>query len=232
MDTSKVVSITADVMNSRQNGKEKQLEKITTHLNGKFEDHLVTTFSIRSGDELFGILKDFKAGYQAFKELYTLSKVYNLPLYVGVGLGEIKNENLDNPNTVNGLAIWNSADALSLLKQNHSKTRAIQSLDKSFKFMFVIGENNPNTMIVNYLVYFILEKIKKRTEKQAKAIAIMEENPDWNYEEVGARLGYETENAISNVSKLLNRAEHNIVKEAEQELIHLMNLIFHREGIK
>lgn len=229
MEFIKGVCITADVMNSRKNGKDSKLEEIVTHLNTKFKDNLVTEFSLRAGDEIFGILKDFKIGYRAFKELYHLSKIHKVPLYVGVGFGDIKNEYLAYENKVKGVAIWNSADALSMLKNKKYHMRAIQSLDKDFKFMFIIGESNHNNMIVNYLLYFILEKIKKRTPKQSEAIETIEKNPDLNLEVIGEMLDYESKNATSNMSKLLKRGEYLIVREAEQELINLINLLCEKE---
>lgn len=227
MEFIKSVCITADVMNSRKNGKESKLEDIVTHLNNKFKNNLITKFSVRAGDEIFGILEDFKVGYQAFKELYNLSKTHKVPLYVGVGFGDIKNEDITKENKVNGVAIWNSADALSTLKNNKYHMRAIQSLDENFKFLFIVGENYSKSMIVNYLLYFILEKIKKRTPKQTEAIEIIEENPDLNLEVIGKMLDYEL-NATSNMSKLLKRGEYLIVKEAEQELIQLINLLYEK----
>ncbi|WP_226670755.1 SatD family protein [Metabacillus litoralis] len=233
MDRLRATCITADVINSRKNKKEEQLELIAKELNEKFSNSLLTEFTVRAGDELFGVVNNFNDGYWAFKELFYLSKKFQVPLYVGGGFGEVGNEKLDNPDGVNGRAIWNAADALKILKDKKFKTRALQSLDENFKFMFIVGDNRINDTAINYLLYFILEKIKKRTELQSKAIELIEKNSDLTYEDIGEKLGYERDNSKSNVSKLLSRAEHTIVKEGEQELINLINTIYNfREGLQ
>lgn len=231
METIKAVCIKADIIGSRKNGKEIQLKSIVQELNTTFEKNLLTNFTVRFGDELFGIANDFEAGYKVFRELFLLSRKYKVPLYVGVGFGNIVNKNLKNPDNVNGQAIWNSADALEFLQLSTFRGKsAIQSLDKYFKFKVIIGNNNPDSSIANYMLYFILEKITKRTEKQSKAIRLLEQYPTLNYEQIGNYLDYEGENRKANVSNLLIRAEYNIVKDAEEELIKLIHLIYSEEN--
>lgn len=228
----KAVCIKGDIIGSRKNGKEKQLKTIIKELNSKFESNLLTDFTLRFGDEIFGIIDDFRVGYEVFKELFYLSRKYNLPLYVGVGYGEIPNENLKNPDEVNGLAIWNAADALEFLKSSTFRGKsAIHSLDKNFKFKFIIGNDNDHSSIVNYLVYFIFEKIKKRTEKQSTAIRLIQKYPDLKYDEIGGYLEYNNENRKVSVSNLLIRAEYNLVKDAEEELIKLIKIVYSGENL-
>jgi hypothetical protein len=230
MENIEAVCIKGDIIGSRKIGKEIQLKSIAKELNNIFEGNILTDFTVRFGDELFGVVNDFEVGYKVFRELFFLSREYKVPLYVGVGFGNIINRNLKNPDDVNGQAIWNSADALEFLQLSTFRGKStIQSLDKNFKFMIIIGNNNPDSSIVNYMLYFILEKIKKRTDKQSQAIRLLEQHPKLNYEQLGKYLDYGAENVKANVSNLLKRAEYNIVKDAEEELVKLINLVYSGE---
>jgi hypothetical protein len=224
----KCVCLSADVIDSRFKSKHKELQDITNELNFKYENVLITKFTVRAGDEIFGIVNGFDNGYSVFKELFKLSKTFKVPLYVGVGFEDILNQNLTDPNTVNGKAIWNSADAIKILKDSKKK-KNLKSLDKNFLFLFLVGNNFNNYMAINYLLYFIMEKVIKRTEKQNKAIELIENNPNKNYKELGLKLDYDINNSESNISKLLNRAEYNIVKEAEENLVSLINTLYENE---
>lgn len=227
----KCVCLTADVIDSRIKNKYKELQDITNELNLKFKNILITKFTVRAGDEIFGLVNGFDKGYSVFKELYKLSKKYEVPLYVGVGFADIFDQNLTDPNTVNGKAIWNSADAIRMLKDS-KQINNLKSLDKNFLFLFFVGNNFNNYMAINYLLYFIMEKVIKRTEKQTKAIELIENNPNKHYKELGPNLNYDINNSESNISKLLKRAEYNIVKEAEKNLVCLINILYERERNK
>ncbi|PLR85686.1 MULTISPECIES: SatD family protein [Bacillus] len=224
----KCVCISADVIDSRVKSKHKELVDIANELNLKYENEIITKFTVRAGDEIFGVVHDFDKGYRVFKDLFKLSKTHQVPLYVGVGFDDIFNQNLIDPNTVNGKAIWNSADAIKILKDS-KKIAHLKTLDKNFLFLFLVGHKFNHYMAINYLLYFIIEKVIKRTEKQNKAIELIENNPDKNYKEIGLNLDYDINNAESNISKLLNRAEYNIVKEAEENLINLINILYENE---
>lgn len=227
MKTIPAVCIRGDIISSRVNRKEKELRTIADRLNREFQGHLIIDFTVRSGDELFGIVADFRSGYEAFKELYYLSKKYTVPLYVGVGFADIFNENLDNPDQVNGPAIWNATDALEFLRTTNFRGKnTIYSLDKNFKCQLLVGTDRENHSLINYFIYFIFDKIRKRTEKQTEAIRLLEKNPDLPYEEIGKSLHYREENRIANVSKLLARADYQLVKNAEEELLKLINIVY------
>ena len=108
----------------------------------------------------------------------------------------------------------------------------VKSLDKNFLFLFLVGKNFNKYMAINYLLYFILEKVIKRTEKQNKAIELIENNPNKNHKELGLILDYNIENSEANISKLLNRAEYKIVKEAEGNLVSMINILYENERNK
>ncbi|PLR78610.1 hypothetical protein CU633_05120 [Bacillus sp. V3-13] len=58
-------------------------------------------------------------------------------MYVGVGFDDIINQNLTDPNTVNGKAIWNSADAIKILKDS-KKIAHLKTLDKVLYIILLI----------------------------------------------------------------------------------------------
>lgn len=213
--------VTADIINSRDNNKSIYLEGIVKELNRLFSDQLVTKFCIRAGDEMFGILQGYKLGFNAVKELYAISSSKEIPLYVGIGLGSIESKNINDPNRVNGSAIWNSADALALLKEDSQQTKHFQNQNDRFKYFIKTSDNGQPYMIINYLFYFTLEKIMKRTAKQSKVIEMIKQNPDINYGKLGQLMGYK-KNESNSISKLLIRAEYSLVTGAEESAAELL----------
>lgn len=237
MGLSECVCITADVIGSRTNNKENQLAKIVLNLNSKFKKFLVTKFNIRAGDEIFGVVNGFRDGFAAYKELYNLSKEYEVPFYVGVGFGEIVRKNKSNPDLVAGQAVWNSADALRYLKDGNKEPqyKALKghTLDEKFRFHFIIGANSKMHRAVNYLLFFIMERVIKRTDKQRKAVNLIENYPKTNYNKLSEYLGYENENTReANFQKLLSRGDHFLVAEAEASLVDLIRDICEQEKRK
>ncbi|MEI2666119.1 hypothetical protein [Rossellomorea sp. LJF3] len=223
------ICITADVIDSRINRKESDLQEIVNILKVKYDKSSVTKFSKRFGDEIFGILTEFGDAYWALKDLYRLSSKKEIPLYVGVGIGSIGNENSESPHDVNGNAVWNSSDALKLLKKDDKNIKHFRNDKSSFKYFIKADDEYKNYMILNYMINFIFEKISKRTPKQTEIIEKIEENPELNLEEVGIQLGYD-KNPSTNVSKMLMRAEYHLVNGAELELVSfLKNLQVYKE---
>ncbi|MGI8314903.1 SatD family protein [Halobacillus mangrovi] len=231
MNLRQCVCITADVIGSRKSNKGIELAMIVSELNKKLKEDIVTKFTIRAGDEIFGVVNEFHKGFDAYKELFSLSKELNVPLYVGVGFGSIFEQNLSDPDLVSGQAIWNSADALDFLKNGSKKDKYkalnTNSLDESFRFHFILGKDTESYRAVNYLLFFIMERVIKRTNKQRKAVNILENNLDKNYNQLGEYLGYENENTReANFQKLLRRGDYFLVKEAELSLVDLIREIY------
>ena len=216
------VCITADVIGSRKNGKEAGLDDMVSWLNEKYGRQSIIPFTKRNGDEIFGILADFSDAYYGLKDLLMLSNQKNIPLYVGVGLGAVNKQHVDNPHTVNGTAIWNAADALKLVKENASTVKYFRNDGATFRYFLCAGNNDVPYKLLNYMVTFLFEKIGKRTEKQTKAVDVAEQFPVLTHEEIGKKLGYE-KNAASSVGKVLLRAEYNFVHETELEIIKLLD---------
>ncbi|RKL69284.1 hypothetical protein CR203_04455 [Salipaludibacillus neizhouensis] len=218
-----VTCITVDVVNSRKHRKREELEKIITAINQKHQDSLLVPFVIRSGDELFGISKNIGNGYDVYKSLYALTKKHNTPVYIGVGVGDLFEENHTNSDLVQGDAIWHAADALKSLKEKNKLMKTIhQHTNKSFQYEFKVSKDMNINTAINYFVFFIMEKISKRTEKQHYIIDLIENNPSKKYKEFAEELNYDDKHVVSNVSKLLRRAEYDVVKEAETSFIHLL----------
>src|SRR5690625_7462062 len=70
----------------------------------------------------------------------------------------------------------------------------IQRFDDTFKFFFYVDQDLENNFLLNFYVYFLLEKIEQQTPRQREAIQLIEKYPTLTYEEIGKKLGYEGEN--------------------------------------
>lgn len=215
------VCFTADVIDSRKNGKEAELDEIALFLNDRHSKTCLTPFTKRAGDEIFGVVSSFADAYVVLKDFFRLSEKKKVPLYVGVGIGTVKRLNVKDPNTVNGSAVWNAADALKLIKDNSSKVKNFKNGASTFRYFVYEEEGDIPYMLVNYMTSFLFEKMEKRTAKQAEVIEIMESFPKLSLEAVGNKVGYQ-KNASTNISKLLHRAEYHVVHGAEVELINFL----------
>lgn len=226
VDNQQAVCLIADVIDSRINKKERELKNVIQKMNEIFKDQLILPFYVRAGDEIFGIVHNYSIGYDVFKKLYTLSKRFEIPFYVGIGFGEIFYESSKDREEINGPAIWRAADALQMVKtggeipyiQKRRSFQMIQRLDDQFKFFFLLENNYEDSFMMNYYVYFILERVQKRTPRQRNAIHLVETYPSLTYEEIGKKLGYDGKNTRIYVSNLLSRGEYQLIKEAEREL--------------
>lgn len=220
----------ADVAQSRINPKAKELDTMITSLNREFHKDLLTNFTVRAGDEIFGLATDFRKGYAMFKELYYLARTNKVSLYVGVGFGNIYKQNLDNPEEVNGPAIWYASDALKKVKEAPSSHRWLHSMHDHFKYFFHVEDHVQESLFLNYYVSFVFEKVMKRTDKQIEAIRLLTKYPHLTYEEIGQKLGYTKANAQVNLSNLLSRAKYRLIKEAEEEFLRFIEKTANRMG--
>lgn len=215
------VCIIADIIDSRENKKEKELQKVVQLMNEKYEEDCITPFTKRMGDEVFGVLANYSDAYYVLKDLFHLSRQKNLPLYVGIGLGSVFDGQMDDANHVNGTAIWNAADAVERLKSNDPGVKYFKNKSSTFKYFFFANEENIPDMLINYMTTFLFEKIESRTDKQAEIINVYEAHPAETLEVIGKRLGYELNPGL-NVSKTLTRSNYHFIDSAEQELIQLL----------
>lgn len=214
--------IMADVIASRKMDKKDELKHIVNALNESFHEGLITNFTIRSGDEIFGVLRTFSDSYKVLKLMQQLSDEWSVPLYVGLGFGFINNRDLANPHEINGRAIWDAADALNRLKKERGSTHKGVDARKTFKFYFYTSSHIPY-QVVNYQVYFLFERLHKRTDKQREVIETVEKLTNTkSYDEIGELLGYD-KFPSTNVSKILSRADFQLVSDAEKSLYELLD---------
>lgn len=218
------VCIIADVIDSRKNEKEKELQEVVEWLNKEYKHGCITPFTKRMGDEIFGVLSNYSDAYYVLKELFYLSQQKNLPLYIGIGIGSVFDEQANDANHVNGTAIWNAADAIDRLKNNDPAVKYFKNKPSTFKYFFFANDRNIPDMLINYMTAFLFEKIENRTDKQAEIISVYEAHPAETLEEIGKMLGYELNPGL-NVSKTLTRSNYHFIESAEQELIQLLTQI-------
>ena len=225
------VCILADVIASRSIDKKQELRGIVDNLNTIFGEVSLSRFVVRNGDEIFGILQSFADGYNALKQLYYESEASSVPLYVGVGFGYITNEDLNNPHEVNGSAVWSASEALGTVKSERIVTTKNSVISKSFKFRMKLAEElSAPDEILNYQAYFILERMRKRTDRQTEIVrAIEREGQHIQYEQLGEQYGYDHNKSV-NISKLLSRAEYHLVAGAEDSLRGLLD--FYQQMLK
>lgn len=224
MDSEKIpaLCIIADVIASRHTDKKNELRKMTEVINNQFPDSILTEFTVRNGDEVFGILSKYSEGYRVLKNMLTLSEELHVPLYVGVGIGFISNEDLDNPHEVNGSAIWSASDALQYLKKKKTGGFKSSSPHSSFRWLVQSTCDIPYD-VLNYQIHFLFERLLKRTDKQKEIVKALESSENKiQYDELGENFGYD-KNSSSNVSKILARADHHLVSGAEQSLCSLLD---------
>ena len=128
------ICIIADVIESRKNKKEKGLETVVQVLNEKYQKRCMTPFSIRMGDEIFGVLTHFTDAYDALKDLFQLSQQERIPFYTGIGIGHVFVNGISDQHQINGTAIWNAADAIDYLKNDHSMVKHFKNKQETFKY--------------------------------------------------------------------------------------------------
>jgi len=91
-------------------------------------------FSIRMGDEIFGVLAHFTDAYDVLKDLFQLSQQERIPFYTGIGIGHVFVNGISDQHQINGTAIWNAADAIDYLKNDHSMVKHFKNKQETFKY--------------------------------------------------------------------------------------------------
>jgi hypothetical protein len=222
----KCACIIGDVISSKKIGsKAEELDEISEKINKELNNHILTPFTQRIGDEIFGIVNTYSKAYYVLKQLYLLSKEYSVPLYVGVGFGAVEDKDVTNPHKVNGSAVWSASESLSSIKKDNSENKAFKNLSKDFKFFFKASNLEFPYLNINYQTYFIFEKIMKRTDLQQRACIKKEQDPKITLETLGTALGYEGENKAKYAWRLLNRAEFDLVYETEKSFSEFLDYL-------
>ncbi|NMC15725.1 MAG: hypothetical protein GYA40_03675 [Chloroflexi bacterium] len=221
--------IKADVIGSRGSHQAQLLPEIAQELNARFAGDLLTPFTVRAGDELFGILTNPEAGFQAYKALYALATARGLPFYVGMGTGSVDLSASADAELVNGAAIWLAAEALDKLKAKAENELMSRQKRARFRYAIVVSEEPAENQVLQHFLYYIMSRVTRRTDLQQQAAALKEAHPDWdNLRLYRALEGKEqeviaAENAIANFSKLLRRGDYQLVRDAEEAFLYLLN---------
>lgn len=220
--------IKADVIGSRESRQAQLLPEIARELNARFAGELLTPFTVRAGDELFGILSNPEAGFQAYKTLYALSTARGLPFYVGMGVGCVDLANSADAELVNGAAIWLAAEALEKLKGKPENELLARQKRARFRYAIAVSEDPAENQALQHFLYYIMSHVTRRTTLQRQAAALKEAHPDWDnlrlYDALKGkeREDIEAENAIANFSKLLRRGDYQLVRDAEEAFLFLI----------
>lgn len=231
MDLQQCFCIKSDVISSRSTGKVDLLPGMAEKLNDQYRQELITPFTIRAGDELFAVVNSIQRGYQVFKTLFSMAGKDNIPLYVGLGIGSIEPQYLEDSERINGTAIWRASSALDELKKKPD-FEALKHVSKSrFRYNLHVSQDESVNQAVETYLYFIMSRINKRTPRQKQAVEARENHPDWSNDQLFRYVSktenkyISTEYAIANFSKLLMRADYQLVREAENAFIHLLSTI-------
>lgn len=231
MDLQQCFCIKSDVISSRLTNKVDLLPGMAEKLNDRYQQELITPFTIRAGDELFAVINTIQNGYQVFKTLFSMAGKDNIPLYVGLGIGSIESQHLKDSERINGTAIWRASSALDELKKKPD-FEVLKHVSKSrFRYNLHVGQDESVNRAVETYLYFIISRISKRTSRQKQAVEAREDHPDWSNDRLFRYINrtednsINTEYAIANFSKLLMRSDYQLVREAETAFIHLLSTI-------
>jgi hypothetical protein len=181
------------------------------------------------GDELFGVLTSPEAGFQAYKALYALATARGLPFYVGMGVGSVDLSASADAELVNGAAIWLAAEALDKLKAKAENELMSRQKRARFRYAIVVSEEPAENQVLQHFLYYIMSRVMRRTDLQQQAAALKDAHPDWDNLRLYRALkgkGQEViaaENAIANFSKLLRRGDYQLVRDAEEAFLYLLN---------
>ncbi len=221
--------VKADVIGSRGSHQAQLLPEIARELNARFAGALLTPFTVRAGDELFGILTNPEAGFQAYKALYALSTARGLPFYVGMGAGSVDLTSSADAELVNGEAIWLAAEALEQLKGKPDTELLARQKRARFRYAIAVSEDPAENQPLQHFLFYMMSRVLRRTGLQQQAAALKEAHPDWDNLRLYRALEgkeqevIEAENAIANFSKLLRRGDYQLVRDAEEAFLYLLN---------
>jgi len=229
------ICIIADMIGSRQSSKSKLLPEIVETLNKQADADWIIPFKLRAGDELFAVFTPISAGFRAFFKFHQIANTYKVRFYVGVGVGKLEPENRTDQHRINGPAIWRASDALVELKQNPKKEVLKVVSIGNFRYNLHASDVSSLNLALETYLYFIMQRIMGRTPKQALAVQLLEEHPEWSNAQLYWAVSGTDENKIpqayatANFSKLLARADFHFVREAEESLITLLQSLSERE---
>lgn len=232
------ICIIADMIGSRQSSKSKLLPEIVETLNKQADADWIIPFKLRAGDELFAVFTSISAGFRAFFKFHQIAKTYKVGFYVGVGIENLETCHRNDSEQINGVAIWRASDALVELKQNPKKEVLKAVSIGNFRYNLHASDVSSLNLALETYLYFIMQRIMGRTPKQALAVQLLEEHPEWSNAQLYWAVSGTDENKIpqayatANFSKLLARADYRLNHEAEENFIYLLQALATLEKYK
>lgn len=215
--------VALDVAGSRKldfQGVEKGLHLLAGELNDKLQDKMLMSFRIRNGDELIGVLKNFRDSFLTIRRILEIAEENSeIAFYIGCGLGKVDTRIKTDEHISNGSAIIHAIEARdSFLKKNNAKAAVWNKAWKNKVFYYT--EDVPYQAI-NHLIYTIRLHKSNRTSRQREIVMEVEKHPDHTLEEIGKAYGYK--NPKASVRNHLSAANYQLVNEMEESLEEVLD---------
>ncbi|PEC13560.1 hypothetical protein [Bacillus thuringiensis] len=183
---------------------------------------MVIPFQIRRGDEILGVISSFVNCFEVYRDVRHIALKCKINLYFGVGFGTLDTKRITDINCINGSAVINACRAVDNYLKNNSEEMIFNYCQKNqpVKFFALGGENIPYEAI-NALVYTIYNELID-SEQQRELIQLIELHPEMTYEEIGVNLGYNINNAKSNVTTILARSKYKEYVQMQKALLKFL----------
>lgn len=201
----KITVITADIIGSRKGGLDQYA--LANRLRELAHPALLVPFTISRGDEVQGVMAGWLSAPQLVRSLRWLCRPHKLR--IGIGIGYYEGRMGDDPWKLSGTAFFRARQALeSIAASKEPATR------------MVTGEEGLDTLLNT--VWLLLDTITNRwTPGQWQAVMTYEEAG--TFAAAAKLLGV----AAQNVQKRCKAAHWNQVRQAEQGLSRLEDLLHH-----
>ncbi|WP_100010515.1 hypothetical protein [Lentibacillus sediminis] len=195
------------------------LHLLAKDLNDKLQGKMLMSFRIRNGDELIGVIKDFRDSFRVIRRILEIVEENSeIAFYIGCGFGEVATRNKTDEHISNGSAIIHAIEARdSFLKKNDPKAAGWNKPWKNKVFYYT--EEVPY-QVINYSLYTIRLHKRNMTSRQREIIMEVEKYPDRTLGEIGKAFGYK--NPKASVRNHLTAANYQLVKEMEESLEDLL----------
>ncbi|MCR4439661.1 MAG: SatD family protein [bacterium] len=193
--------IIGDVQKSRQlENWPEVFGKLTTVLadvNRHFAAHVLLPFRTTVGDEFQGALRDASQAYAVCLYLRVHAPI---PLYCGVGIGEVERL-ADDEAGMRGTAFYRARDALNTCKRQQ-RNILLKADDRA----------SDGVLAINALLWLIQALEERWTIRQREMARFYRTQPELTYEEVGRHFGVSKQA----VSQVLRGAKWDALLEGER----------------
>jgi hypothetical protein len=157
--------LTFDIMSSREKRNiPSYIRNLTITINKKYQSILFTPFVVTLGDEFQGVLSDRSQVFQIFLEVQKI-----IPIYAGVGMGEVESLKETPAPQMTGEAFVRSRKALN------------QAKEMKRTFMVSTGVDYLDTSVnaLAFAAQFIRSKQSKRQMQVSDRFILDPEMPQW-----------------------------------------------------